>query len=90
MGNVTAAREAIEDGADVIVSQGIDAGGHQYRKGMGVVSLVPEVKDLVEEMGKTGEVAVMAAGGIVCGQGAAAALALGEFVISRVSCMRIC
>jgi nitronate monooxygenase len=77
VGNVTAAREAIEDGADVIVSQGIDAGGHQYRKGMGVVSLVPEVKDLVKEFGKEAKIAVMAAGGIVCGQGAAAALALG-------------
>jgi nitronate monooxygenase len=80
VGNVTAAREALEDGADVVVCQGIDAGGHQFRKGMGVVSLVPEVRELVEEMGKEGDVAVMAAGGIVCGKGAAAGLALGEFV----------
>jgi nitronate monooxygenase len=29
IGSVQAAQEAVEDGADVIVAQGIDAGGHQ-------------------------------------------------------------
>ncbi|KAK0385029.1 hypothetical protein NLU13_7507 [Sarocladium strictum] len=77
VGNVKAAREAVEDGADVVVCQGIDAGGHQFRRGMGVMSLVPEAKEAVEEMGKDKDVVVIAAGGIVCGKGAAAALALG-------------
>ena len=76
VGNVEAAREAVEDGADVVVAQGIDAGGHQYRKGMGIVSLVPEVRDIADGSGR--DVAVIAAGGIVCGQGVAAAMALGE------------
>lgn len=76
VGNVAAAREALEDGADVLVCQGIDAGGHQFRRGMGVISLVPEVKEMIGESGK--DVKIMAAGGIVSGKGAAAALALGE------------
>lgn len=76
VGNVAAAREALEDGADVLVCQGIDAGGHQFRRGMGVITLVPEVKEMIEESGR--DVKIMAAGGIVSGKGAAAALALGE------------
>ncbi|KAK5987157.1 Nitronate monooxygenase [Cladobotryum mycophilum] len=48
VGNATAAREAIEDGADVLVCQGIDAGGHQYQRGMGVVPLLLEVRRLLE------------------------------------------
>ncbi|KAH8170552.1 nitronate monooxygenase domain-containing protein [Sarocladium implicatum] len=75
VGNVEAAKEALSDGADVVIAQGIDAGGHQFRKGMGVVSLVPEVRDAVDGLER--EVAVMAAGGIVCGKGVAAAMSLG-------------
>lgn len=47
---------------------------------MGVVSLVLEVRELVEEMGKEGDVVVMVVGGIVCGKGVVVGLVLGEFV----------
>lgn len=45
VGTVAAAREAAELGADVIVAQGADAGGHQFVTAAGVVSLVPEICD---------------------------------------------
>ncbi|KAH8713085.1 Nitronate monooxygenase [Beauveria bassiana] len=77
VGNVAAAREAVQDGADVVVCQGIDAGGHQFRRGMGVVSFVPEVKRMLQDEFPEREVALVAAGGIVNGKGVAAALALG-------------
>ena len=76
VGAVDAAREAVRQGADVVVAQGTDAGGHQIKVGAGVVVLVPEVRDLVEKEGK-GEVAVVAAGGLVDGRGVVAALGLG-------------
>lgn len=81
VGTVAAAREALRAGADVLVAQGSDAGGHQFAKGAGVVSLVPEVRALLEAEGKTDDVALVAAGGIVDGQGVAAALALGELFV---------
>lgn len=77
VGNLAAARDAVVDGADVIVCQGVDAGGHQFRKGSGVISFVPEVRRMLEEEFKEKEVALVAAGGIVNGKGVAAALALG-------------
>ncbi|KAH6617293.1 hypothetical protein F5144DRAFT_606799 [Chaetomium tenue] len=81
VGTVAAARQALFDGADGLVVQGVDAGGHQFVGGAGVVSLVPEVVDLAEgfERGELGgrEVVVVAAGGLVDGRGVAAALALG-------------
>lgn len=80
VGNVAAAREALRDGADVLVCQGVDAGGHQFRRGTGVVSFVPEVRDLVENEAAGREVAVVAAGGIADGRGVAAALALGKIL----------
>jgi nitronate monooxygenase len=76
VGTVDAAREAVKQGVDVVVAQGTDAGGHQVKVGAGVVALVPEVRDLVEKEGK-GQVAVVAAGGLVDGRGAVAGLALG-------------
>ncbi|KAK1728753.1 uncharacterized protein BDZ83DRAFT_716807 [Colletotrichum acutatum] len=77
VGNVAAAREAAADGADVIVAQGVDAGGHQFSRGCGVVALVPEVKAMLASEFPDRDVAVVAAGGIVEGSGVAAALALG-------------
>src|SRR5262245_11574479 len=68
------AERAIEAGADVIVAQGSEAGGH-----CGSVStmvLVPQVVDLA------GETPVVAAGGIADGRGLAAALALGAQGVS--------
>ena len=83
VGNVGAAREAALDGADILVCQGFDAGGHQFRKGMGIVSFVPEVRRLLEEEFAGKEIAAVAAGGIVGGKGVAAALALGEFFLAK-------
>ncbi len=69
VGTVRHARQAVEAGADVIVAQGYEAGGHTGR--VGTLALVPQVVDAV------GAVPVLAAGGIVDGRGVAAALALG-------------
>lgn len=84
VGTVQAAREAVADGADVLVAQGTDAGGHQWARGASVVSLVPEIVDMLaaERVGR--EVPVVAAGGIVDGRGVAAALALGRLGCGRV------
>jgi nitronate monooxygenase len=65
------ARTAVDVGADVIVAQGSDAGGHTGRNAIGTMSFVPPVVDLA------GPTPVLAAGGIVDGRGLAAALALG-------------
>jgi nitronate monooxygenase len=80
MGSATIVREAkwLEDhGADIIIAQGAEAGGH---RGMfltetiagqpGTFALVPQVVDAVR-------VPVIAAGGIADGRGIAAAFALG-------------
>lgn len=77
VGNVSSAREAARDGADVLVCQGTDAGGHQFRQGMGVVSLVPSVKRMLQDEFPERDIVALAAGGIVNGEGVAAALALG-------------
>ncbi|KAK3715239.1 hypothetical protein LTR37_007206 [Vermiconidia calcicola] len=60
---------------DVLCIQGSDAGGHGYEKGAGIISLVPEVSDALAANGH--DIPLVAAGGIVDGRGAAAALALG-------------
>ncbi|PTB78392.1 inosine monophosphate dehydrogenase [Trichoderma longibrachiatum ATCC 18648] len=78
VGNVAAAREAIADGADAVVCQGTDAGGHQFRRGMGVVPLLGETRRLVDDEEKGGHegVCVLAAGGIADGKGVAAMMTL--------------
>lgn len=63
------AYRAVEVGADVVVAQGTDAGGHGGSRG--TIGFVPVVVDLA------GEIPVLAAGGIGDGRGVAAALALG-------------
>jgi nitronate monooxygenase len=78
VGNVAAAREAIADGADAVVCQGTDAGGHQFRRGMGVVPLLGETRRVVDEGGYGEGVCVLAAGGIADGKAVAAMLTLGE------------
>ena len=65
------ARRAVDLGADVIVAQGTEAGGHGARHGRSTLPFVPIVADLA------GPVPVLAAGGIADGRGIAAALALG-------------
>ncbi|MFM9443606.1 NAD(P)H-dependent flavin oxidoreductase [Streptomyces acidiscabies] len=65
------ARRAADLGADVIVAQGTEGGGHGARHGRSTFPFVPAVVDLVSP------VPVLAAGGIADGRGVAAALVLG-------------
>lgn len=64
------AKEAAAVGADIIIAQGRDAGGHSGAV-RGTIGLVPAVVDAV------GAIPVVAAGGIADGRGLAAALSLG-------------
>lgn len=79
VGTVAAAREAARDGADVIVAQGGDAGGHQFAATASIISLVPEVRLMLREEEEFAgrEIAVVAAGGIACEDAVVAAVALG-------------
>jgi nitronate monooxygenase len=80
MASATIVKEAIwleEHGADVIIAQGAEAGGHRgmfltenIAEQPGTFALVPQVVDAVK-------VPVVAAGGIADGRGIAAAFALG-------------
>ena len=80
MSSATIVKEAIwleESGADVIIAQGAEAGGHRgmfltenISEQPGTFALVPQVVDAVK-------VPVIAAGGIADGRGIAAAFALG-------------
>lgn len=63
------AREAVASGADILVAQGTEAGGHGATRG--TMALVPAVVDAAPE------IPVVAAGGIADGRGLAAALMLG-------------
>ncbi|SRR6185437_4443387 len=65
------ARQAVDLGADVIVAQGTESGGHGSQRGWATLPFVPVVADLAAPT------PVLAAGGIADGRGVAAALALG-------------
>lgn len=65
---------------DVLIAQGTDAGGHGRVQGAGIVSLVPEVSDVVAVFAAKANIErplIVAAGGIVEKRGAASALVLG-------------
>jgi nitronate monooxygenase len=71
--NIEHARAAVDVGADVIVAQGAEAGGHGLVRS--TFTLVPEVADyLVKAAPAT---VLVAAGGVADGRGLAAALMLG-------------
>jgi len=84
MASATVVKEAIwleENGADVIIAQGAEAGGHRgmfltenVAEQPGTFALVPQVVDAVK-------VPVVAAGGIADGRGIAAAFALGASAV---------
>lgn len=69
VGTPEAARQAQDAGADVLITQGIEAGGHVHGR-IGAFALAEEVL-------RTARVPVVVSGGIGSGRGLAAALALG-------------
>lgn len=77
VGSAEDALRAINAGAELIVAQGYEAGGHNYQglpngPGLPTFVLLPSIVDAVG-----GRAMVLAAGGISDGRGVAAALALG-------------
>jgi len=70
VGSVDDARRAVDDGIDVVVAQGLEAGGHNFAT-LPTFALVPLVVDAAAPA------LVLASGGIADGRGLAAALMLG-------------
>jgi nitronate monooxygenase len=70
VGSADEARIAVDQGVDILVAQGWEAGGHV----IGSVATLPLVPSVVDAVGNT---PVVAAGGIADGRGLAAVLALG-------------
>ncbi|KAL1393813.1 putative 2-nitropropane dioxygenase precursor [Phyllosticta capitalensis] len=64
---------------EVLVVQGTDAGGHGLQQGASIIPLLPEVSDAISilEVPEEEKPILVAAGGIMEGRGAAAALTLG-------------
>lgn len=63
--------KAVQAGADIVVAEGYEAGGHNGPAELTTLTLVPQV------VREAGGVPVVAAGGIASGAGVAAALSLG-------------
>lgn len=87
---VEEARRLEADGADLVVAQGAEAGGHRatFLTGfeealVGTIALVPQVADAVT-------VPVIASGGIMDGRGLAAALALGAGAVQMGTAFVVC
>lgn len=68
VGNVKQAEAVVRDGAEVVIAQGTEGGGHTGH--VGTMALLPQVLDAVD-------VPVVAAGGIGDGRGLAASLVMG-------------
>ncbi|MDP1790588.1 MAG: nitronate monooxygenase [Methylibium sp.] len=66
-------REAVDAGADIVVAEGCEAGGHSGHRGL--FTLVPEAADYLARCSP--ETVLVAAGGVGDGRGLAAALMLG-------------
>jgi nitronate monooxygenase len=88
---VAEARAAEEEGADVVVAQGMEAGGHRgcfdasaaEREQVGLFALVPAVRQAVK-------VPVVATGGIADARGVAAALVLGADAVQIGTAFLVC
>ncbi|KAF7158675.1 hypothetical protein CNMCM6106_005465 [Aspergillus hiratsukae] len=77
VGTVESAKEAVEDGADILSVQGSDAGGHQFKQGASLMTLLPDVSDMLKREYPEKNVPLLAAGGVMDGRGLAATLMLG-------------
>jgi len=69
-GKISHVKKAVEEGADLVIVQGTEGGGHTGT--LGLMAFLPQAVDAVGH-----KVPVVAAGGIFDGRGVAAALALG-------------
>ncbi len=76
VGSAEEAKRAVGQGIDIIVTQGVEAGGHVWGT-VGSMTLIPAVRDAVGDT-----VPVIAAGGFADGRGLAAALCLGADGVS--------
>lgn len=93
MGTATTVTEAVaveQSGADAVIAQGGEAGGHRGTfdgnrevVAIGTMALVPQVVDAVS-------IPVVAAGGIMDGRGIAAALALGAQAVQMGTAFLTC
>src|SRR5437763_15157517 len=77
VGSVAEALEIAETcNPDVLVIQGADAGGHGLVRNAGLISLLPECADALQDAGY-GKIPLIAAGGIADSRGVVAASILG-------------